>query len=76
MQTLELDEDAFERTFAAPMREVAAEAGPVVDVQPYVEAIPSAERSAIGPLGDVEYVYRTGDEQFEHVLLATNFENV
>ncbi len=76
MQTIELDEAAFERTFASPMRDVTAEAKPLLDVWPYVEAIPFEERSATGALGDVEYVYRTNDQRYHHVLIATSFENV
>ncbi len=76
MQTLELDEEAFERTFVSPMRDVTTDAEPLLDVWPYVEAIPVAERSATGPLGDVEYVYRSGDDKYHHVLIGTNFENV
>jgi hypothetical protein len=77
MRTLALDETAFQRTFVSPMRDVTADADPVVDIWPYVQAIPTSDLSSVGYRnGEVDYVYRSGDDRFDHVLIPTTVPNV
>jgi hypothetical protein len=77
MRTVVLDEEQFARAFVAPMRDVTGNADAVVDVWPYVLAIPSAD---LWPLafreGVVEHVYRSRDARFDHVLVPTSAANV
>lgn len=72
-----LSEEDFLRTYADPMRDVTADGDAKVDIWPYVEAIP---RSQLGPFrfedGVVGYVWRSGDERYDHVLLPSSIANV
>jgi hypothetical protein len=75
--TRELDEAAFRSTFAEPMRDVTPSAKPVVDIWPYVRAVPPSELRGHEVWDDfVESVYRTGDERFDHVLVCTKTPDV
>jgi hypothetical protein len=77
MRTVELDEQSFRRTFVSPMRNVTADAEPVIDIWPYARAIPPGElRGVRWRDGEVEHVYRTGDDRFDHVLVPTETANV
>ena len=77
MQTVLLSEDEFLRTYADPMADVTDAGDAVVDIWPYFEAIPRAE---LGPLvfedGSVEYVWRSADDRYDHVLLPGSIRNV
>jgi hypothetical protein len=73
----QLTEEEFTATFVLRMRDVTADAAPVVDIWPYVESIPEADLQG-HELADgfVEYVYRSGDERFDHVLVSSTSKNV
>jgi hypothetical protein len=77
MRTVLLDDEAFQRTFVSPMRDVTANAEPLVDVWPYISAIPTAD---LGPvayrIGEVDYVYRSGDDRFDHILVAAMVQHL
>ena len=77
MKTRLLDVPEFKATFAAPMRDVLSTATNVIDVWPYVAAIPTSE--LLGHMivdGCVEHVYRNGNDTFDHVLVVTKTKNV
>lgn len=77
MQTNLLSEAEFDSTFATPMREVTASATNVLNIGPYVAAIPSAELSgSVAVPSCVEHVYRNASNTFDHVLLVTNTKHV
>lgn len=77
MKTRQLDATEFEATFAAPMRDVLATATNVLDIWPYVTAIPAAELLGNTIVdGCVEHVYRNGNDTFDHVLVVTRTKNV
>lgn len=72
-----LSEAEFRATLAAPMQEVTRTATDVLDIWPYVESIPPNDLEAHRVQdGIVEYVYRTPDDHFDHVLIPTNAANV
>jgi hypothetical protein len=77
MKTRLLDATEFKATFAEPMRDVLATATNVIDIWPYVAAIPTNE--LLGHMicdGCVEHVYRNGCDTFDHVLVVTKTKNV
>jgi hypothetical protein len=77
MRTVLLDDETFARTFVAPMRDVSEDSDPVVDIWSYVRAIPPSEsRDLMGRAEEVAYVYRSGDDRFDHVLIPTHAPNV
>ena len=77
MHTRLLSEAEFKGTFAMPMRDVLASATDVLDIWPYVAAVPSAELGGSVVVPDcVEYVYRNATDTFDHVLVVTNTKNV
>jgi hypothetical protein len=57
------------------MRKVTLEAEPIIDIWPYVDAIPDSD---LGDLTahDVEHVYRDANGRYDHVLIATCKKNV
>lgn len=65
-----LSEAAYRATLAAPMTDVTDSAEPVVDIWPYIDALPEAEG-----LGDVDRVYRSGTGDHDHVLITTSVAN-
>jgi hypothetical protein len=77
MKTRLLDATEFKSTLAEPMRDVLATATNVIDIWPYVAAIPGNELFGNEIVeGCVEYVYRNGTETFDHVLVVTRTNNV
>jgi hypothetical protein len=77
MRPIALDDQAFQLTFVDPMRDVTADSQPIVDVWSYVRAIPASDLHAVTHrLGEVEHVYRSGDDRFDHVLIPTTAANV
>ena len=73
-----LDDASFHATFGDRMRDVTRDQSiEPVDIWPYVDRIP---RDDLGPFTiggqDVEYVYRTSDARFDHVLIPTKTKNV
>lgn len=72
-----LDDESFHRTCVGRMRDVTADSFPVTDIWPYVEAIPKREfRTAHYRFEEVELVYRSADDRFDHVLVPTTGRNV
>ncbi len=77
MRTVLLDGETFARTFVAPMRDVSEDSDPVTDIWSYVRAIPPLElRDLTHRTEEVAYVYRSGDDQFDHVLIPTIAPNI
>jgi hypothetical protein len=77
MRTVVLDDETFDRTFAAPMRDVSEDSDPVTDIWSYVRAIPASDlRDLTHRAEEVAHVYRSGDDQFDHVLIPTDAPNV
>lgn len=77
MNTRQLDATEFQATYSAPMRDVSATATNVIDIWPYVAAIPAAELFGNTVIdGCVEHVYRNGNDTFDHVLVPTGRKNV
>jgi hypothetical protein len=77
MHTTLLSVDAFRATYAAPMRDVTSEETDVIDIWPYVESVPSADLLGHSIFDEfVEYVYRSADDRFDHVLVMTKTTNV
>jgi len=75
MDTDKLSAEAFNDTFQAPMQDVTTTAEQILDVWPYVGAIPQADLEGF-ELADVAYVYLNPNGCYEHVLIATEDRNV
>lgn len=72
MRTRLLDPAAFRATLVPPLRQVTARERAVVDVWPYIEAIPDADLAPFTIAGnDVERIYRAHGDGFDHVLVPT-----
>lgn len=69
-----LSAEEYQSTFSAPMRDVTLSAEPVVDIWSDVDRID--DLPAGRTIGDVRYVYRGADALYDHVLIATDAENV
>ena len=76
MKPRKLDETAYQATMTPKMMDVTATAtGP--DVWSYIEAIPTDDLCGHEVFDHfVEYVYRTSDDRFDHVLVMTKTKNV
>jgi len=57
------------------MQDVTTTAEQLLDIWPYVDAIPLADLEGF-ELADVAYVYLAPNELYEHVLIATEDKNV
>ena len=72
-----LTEDEFRATFKEPMQNITGQDSNVLDIWPYVDAVATSDLE-----GDVlydrfvEFVYRTPDARFDHVLVMTKTKNV
>jgi len=75
MDTHRLSAEAFNDTFQAPMQDVTTTAEQILDIWPYVDAIPQADTEGF-ELADVAYVYLNPNGRYEHVLIATEDKNV
>lgn len=75
MRTRRLERDQFKATMTPNMQNVTETANAVLDIWPYVDTIPSDDLEG-HDAKDVEFVYRSGDARFEHVLIATAAKNV
>lgn len=75
MKTTKLSKSKFKETTTPKMHNVTETAEPVLDIWPYVDAVP-AEDLGGHAVKDVEFVYRSEDDRFEHVLIATATKNV
>lgn len=77
MLTRALDDDSFRSTCVGRMRDVSADSSPVTDIWPYVKAIPEREFGTTRyRFEEVELVYRSENDRFDHVLIPTNERNV
>jgi hypothetical protein len=77
MKTRRLDATEFKATFVEPMRDVLESATNVIDIWPYVAAIPTNELCGNSIVeGWVEHVYRNGNNTFDHVLVVSKTKNV
>ena len=77
MKTRLLDEIEFKATLAGPMRDVLETATNVIDIWPYVAAIPKSDLFGHQWVdGVVEHVYRNASETYDHVLVFTKSKNV
>jgi hypothetical protein len=77
MKTRLLETAEFKSTCIGPMRDVLTAATDVIDIWPYVAAIPAPELFGNEIVdGCVEHVYRNKDDTFDHVLVPTNTKNV
>jgi hypothetical protein len=77
MQTRLLSESEFKATFVPRMRDVTKIAMDVLDIWPYVDAVPQDELE--GHLifeRFIEKVYRSGNDRFDHVQVMTKSPNV
>ena len=67
-----LDEAAFKTTFGASMQRVSGDEGIPFDFWPYFDQIPEADFEGFECTeGRVDWVWRTDDGLFEHVLINT-----
>ena len=77
METRKLGEPEFLATYAAPMANVTADPGEAIDVWPYVDAVPDEDLEGHEVWDHfVEYVYRSADDLFDHVLVMTRTKDV
>ena len=77
MGTRRLAEDEFMATFTPKMHDVQEAAVAVLDVWPYVHAVPSEDlrgHQIYEPF--VDGVFRTSDDRFDHVMVMTKTKNV
>lgn len=77
MSPQSLSDDAFKATFMAPMRDVTADPGEVIDIWDYVAAVPAGDlegRTPQPPL--IQCVYRSADGAYDHVLVITDAPDV
>jgi hypothetical protein len=75
MNTQKMSAEAFNNTFQAPMQDVTGTAEQLLDIWPYVDAIPLADLDSF-ELADVAYVYLNPSRNYQHVLVATEDKNV
>ena len=72
-----LSKEEYLQTFRPPMRNVTGTERSVIDIWPYVNEAIAADLPQCDPDGvEVELVYRSSDDLFEHVLLPTGEKNV
>lgn len=70
MDTRRLTETAFNATITAPMREVTGPRHDAVEIGPYVDAVPPADRENLDLVTDeVKHVWRDAYDRYDHVLL-------
>jgi hypothetical protein len=71
-----LTDDEFRTTFKEPMENVTGQDDNVLDIWPYVDAVPISDLEGhVVHDRFVEYVYRTPDARFDHVLVMTKTKN-
>jgi hypothetical protein len=75
METHKLSYQEYQATFDTPMLDVSQTAEPVLDIWPYVEAVPESDLEGFNLLdGPVRYVYQSPAGQYLHVLVSTDDE--
>lgn len=77
MKLNKLSYEDYQAAFQAPMQDVTNTAQPILDIWPYVEAIPAIDLTGY-TLSDglVPYVYQHPDGKFLHVIVATDNADV
>ena len=77
MKTRLLSDIEFKATITPPPRDVLATATNVIDIWPYVSAIPQRDLFGAHIIeGCVEHVYRMSNDSIDHVLVVTDTTNV
>src|SRR5262245_31745456 len=73
-----LTDDEFKSTFGDKMIDVTKTAAPLVDIWPYVKRLAKAKiiHEEVFNRNLVEFVYRSVDKSFDHILLPTENRNV
>ena len=67
-----LNKAAYKKTFGAKMLRLGPDEGPPFDFWTYFEAIPKEDFDGYDcSAGAVEYVWRSDDGKYEHVLINT-----
>jgi hypothetical protein len=77
MRTRRFTEEEFKATMTPKMHNVQEIATDVLDIWPYVHAVPSddlEDHVIYEPF--VDGVYRTEDDRFDHVMVMTKTKNV
>jgi hypothetical protein len=76
MTTRFLDPHTFLATIVRPVRKLHAVARHELEVWPYVDEIPTEDLRGFSIDGnDVECVFRSSDDHYDHVLIPTNTWN-
>ena len=73
--TRNLSSEEFDAYFSLGMKNVTTTGDAVVDIWPYVDAIPADDLGEVIP-HDVHYVFRAKDDAHDHVIIATCIENL
>ena len=77
MQTRQLTENEFKTTMTPNMHNVTETATDVLDIWPYVDAVPATDLEGYSIYDRfVDVVYRSDDDRFDHVLVMTKTKNV
>lgn len=77
MQTRRLSEDEFKATMTPKMHNVTENPTAVLDIWPYVQSVPATDLEGHSIYDTfVEVVFRSDDDNFEHVLVMTKSKNV
>lgn len=77
VKTRLLDATQYRQTFVEPMRDVTNTATNVIDIWPYMRAIPNEELWGHRWIaGVVAHVYRNGNGSHDHVLVQTTTKDV
>ena len=82
MRTTRLDAAAYERALNGPMTDVTQTATDVINIWPYVRSVPKQDLQGhriwkrFFEKRFVEFVSRTGDAAYDHVMVMTRTKNV
>jgi hypothetical protein len=77
MQARQLTEGEFKATMTPKMHNVTKTATDVLDIWPYVNAVPASDLEGHSIDDDfVDVVFRSDDNRFDHVLVMTKTKNV
>jgi hypothetical protein len=77
VQTILLIDAEFDATCVKPMQNITGGESEVVDIWPYFDAIPPSDLQPFSMNeSNVQFVYRSGDNRFDHVLIPTSTKNV
>jgi hypothetical protein len=77
MKTKLLTETEFLSTFVEPMQNMTNNTEDIIDIWPYVSLIPYSDLKGHKIYNHfVEYIYRSADNHFDHVLVMTKTKNV